>query len=78
LLLIILSESGCPGFEDLQDCYWLFCQNQDVQDLRIYRMLLSLHENLKKLYHLLIYISHFFVNKNIILVHSLIGGYPDG
>ena len=30
----ILSESGYPGFEDLQD----FCLNQDVQDFRIYRI----------------------------------------
>ncbi|MFM2064410.1 MAG: hypothetical protein RLZZ507_4081 [Cyanobacteriota bacterium] len=41
-----MSESGCPGFEDVQDViYRLFigaeccnCQNQDVQDLRMYRM----------------------------------------
>jgi len=34
LLYDDLSESGYPGFEDLQD----FCLNQDVQDFRIYRI----------------------------------------
>jgi hypothetical protein len=44
-----LSESGCPGFEDVQDVFSYsstflevaFCLNQDVQDLRIYRMVFS-------------------------------------
>jgi hypothetical protein len=51
-LVIFLSESGCPGFEDLWltprfairmllDNFWwgvgdFICLNQDVQDLRIY------------------------------------------
>jgi hypothetical protein len=59
MLIVILSESGCPGFKDVQDVivrfslvpwlcwgmfagFWMttiiFCQNQDVQDLRINRM----------------------------------------
>jgi hypothetical protein len=38
-----LSESGFPGFKDFQDgvvggCYDSFYQNQDFQDLRIFRM----------------------------------------
>ena len=32
-------ESGFPGFEDLQDR--IFCLNQDIQDLRIYKIELN-------------------------------------
>ena len=49
-LILFLSESGFTGFKDLQDSmkYFvcihsvysliLFCLNQDLQDLRIYRI----------------------------------------
>jgi hypothetical protein len=47
-----LSESGYPGFEDLQDFFDDFnnfdwgeigiCLNQDIQDLRIYRIFLMI------------------------------------
>ena len=40
----ILSESGFPGFEDLQDgnldVVCGDCLNQDFQDLRIFRMVI--------------------------------------
>ena len=54
-LVIFLSESGYPGFEDVQDCdlfvnvgriffsiigKFLFCLNQDIQDLRMYRIVI--------------------------------------
>ncbi len=56
-----LSESGCPGFKDLQDCDCLiFCLHQDLQIL----------------YHYLIYIYPLFVNKKSSCTSSN-PGYPD-
>jgi hypothetical protein len=52
-----LSESGCTGFEDVQDEFLIFiyiseiafCLNQDVQDLRIYRMFIKINLHLQEL-----------------------------
>ena len=38
-------ESGYPRFEDLQDR--IFCLNQDIQDLRIYKIELNKNSRLK-------------------------------